>query len=158
MLFCVLLASCASNNRIQNDKPTFDLFFSNKAEKQVSAAYWNTSLSDAKRLARTQECLLSFVNSSSVDDRRGAAWVSGELGHALDSTFVRRVFETQLTDPDPGVRFIALMECTTCTGYSEKFLVGSTHKIKTLRRDPEPQIRQYARAVHFLAVKAARYN
>lgn len=162
-IFAALCAftSCAPLQRSSTPTPRVDISFSNRAEKVVCAQLYEVTKSDSERKRLTQELIETLSKSESVDDRRGVASITGEISSTLDYDFALGMFETHLSDLDPGVRFVALTGCIGCTGYGNRFILGAMAKIKLLRNDPEPEIRVFARCLYRNALqiqKEARAN
>lgn len=130
-----------------------DAGFSNKVEKEVAAVYYSAKISDSERVPLTQKKLAGFVESKSVDDRRGAAFTLGEMSTLLDREFVRTMFAKQLQDEDAGVRFLALMECGTCTGYPETLVGSFRDLLKAACRDENLKVRELAKGTYRYAQK-----
>lgn len=130
-----------------------DTSFSEQVQKAVFAVYYSSKLKDSDRVPLTQNKLEEFANSKSIDERRGAAFVLGEFSTILQPDFVKRLFAQQLSDPDAAVRFIALMECNTCTGYPEVLIRQLKDSIAKARRDPKPEVRELARCLYSYAKK-----
>lgn len=130
-----------------------DAGFSPRVEKAVCAVYYSSKRTDLDRVSLTQSKLEGFANSKSIDERRGAAFMFGELSAILPPDFVKRLFAKQLSDPDAGVRFIALMECNTCTGYGEALIRQMKGSIAKARGDSNPEVRKLAKGLYKYAKK-----
>lgn len=143
LLLCAALASCAATPKPVTSEMVFECGYSDNAEKKVSAIY--LTVSDPHRIRKAEETLLALSSSTSVDDRRGAAFCTGEMSSLFDPQFVQTLLLMHLNDPDSGVRFVALQEFNTCTGYDPKFLKSILPKLKELRHDPESKVRDSAR-------------
>jgi len=145
LLLCAALASCATPPKPAKPEIVFDCGYSDRVEKKVSAIY--RSVSDPHRIRKAEQALLALSSSPSIDDRRGAAYCTGEVSSLLDPRFVEMLLLMHLNDPDPGVRFLALQSFNSCTGYDSKFLKPILPKLKELRRDPVPQVRREAQGL-----------
>jgi hypothetical protein len=151
LLLCAALVSCVTPPKAAPPEMVFDCKSSNAIKKKVNAIYW--SLSDPHRIQKAADALLALSSSPSVNDRRGAAYTTGEMSNLFDPQLVQTLLLMHLNDPDSGVRFLALQEFT-CTGYDSTFLKPILPKLKELRRDPEPKVRDSARR---LCKRASRY-
>ena len=145
-LLCAALASCAAPSKPAPPEMVFDCKSSNAVKKKVNAIYW--AVSDPHRIRKAEEALLALSSSPSVNDRRSAAYTIGEMSNLFDPQFVQTLLLMHLNDPDSGVRFLALQEFNTCTGYDPKFLKPILPKLKELRHDPEPKVSDSARGLY----------
>ena len=149
----VLLTACASVGHKPKKYPPVDTVYSEDAFKKVSYISF-----DPKETGQAEMRLLASSRSGSVDDRRAAAYATGELSSSLNPKLSQRLFEMHLRDPDPGVRYLALSGCTGCTGYTWSFPINALPILKLLRKDSVKEVRELATSLYKQAAKIQKEN